>query len=383
MIGVRGWHAAVIATAVVLSALAVFAADSPLRTAVALGAAAAFVLVWFLIGRDADRTSTRALVFAIALVLIAGVGTLAIPSFASFQTIAYPLLWTRSRGLRPALLANAALAAVVGVGLFFAMGADLAALAQAATIQAISLGFSIALGLWITQIADRSEERQRLLDELRSAQSQLASVNRDAGVASERERLAREIHDTIAQDLTGFVLLAQRARRELGGGDTAAADETLVLLEDGARTTLAETRSLVAATAPVSLTTGGIGDALERLAQRMGRETGTPVVVTAPGLPTLDRDTEVVLLRCAQEGLANVRKHAGASAASLVLTTGEGVARLEVRDDGHGFDATVATDGFGLSGMHDRLALVGGTLDVASSTVGTVLTVTVPIGGAA
>jgi hypothetical protein len=77
MIGVRGWHAAVIATAVVLSALAVFAADSPLRTAVALGAAAAFVLVWFLIGRDADRTSTRALVFAIALVLIAGVGTLA------------------------------------------------------------------------------------------------------------------------------------------------------------------------------------------------------------------------------------------------------------------------------------------------------------------
>lgn len=378
MLGLRGWHVAVIATALVLGALAVLTADSVARAAVALGALAVFVIGWFTLGRRADRTRLRAMLFAALIVAVGGIGTLAVPAFASFQTIAYPLLWTRSRGLRPAVIANVALAAVVGVGLYFAMGADLPALVQAGTIQLISLSFSIALGLWITQIADRSEERQRLLDELRATQEQLAAVNRDAGVASERERLAREIHDTIAQDLTGIVLLAQRAQRELHAADPAAAAETIATLEEGARTTLAETRALVAATAPVSLAAGGLPEALTRLGERFTRETGTPVTVTAGGLPALDRDTEVVLLRCTQEGLANVRKHARAATASVALSSREGVAVLTISDDGGGIPADAAP-GFGLAGMRDRLALVGGTLEVDSSGSGTRLRVTVPL----
>lgn len=378
MLGLRGWHVAVIATALVLGALAVLTADSVARAAVALGALAVFVIGWFTLGRRADRTRMRAMLFAALIVAVGGIGTLAVPAFASFQTIAYPLLWTRSRGLRPAVIANVALAAVVGVGLYFAMGADLPALVQAGTIQLISLSFSIALGLWITQIADRSEERQRLLDELRATQEQLAAVNRDAGVASERERLAREIHDTIAQDLTGIVLLAQRAQRELHAADPAAAAETVATLEEGARTTLAETRALVAATAPVSLAAGGLPEALTRLGERFTRETGTPVTVTAGGLPALDRDTEVVLLRCTQEGLANVRKHARAATASVALSSREGVAVLTISDDGGGIPADAAP-GFGLAGMRDRLALVGGTLEVDSSGSGTRLRVTVPL----
>lgn len=378
MLGLRGWHVAVIATALVLGALAVLSARTPLRAAVALGALAVFMIGWFTLGRRADRTRLRAMLFAALIVAVGGIGTLAVPAFASFQTIAYPLLWTRSRGLRPAVIANVALAAVVGVGLYFAMGADLSALVQAGTIQLISLSFSIALGLWITQIADRSEERQRLLDELRATQEQLAAVNRDAGVASERERLAREIHDTIAQDLTGIVLLAQRAQRELHAADPAAAAETVATLEEGARTTLAETRALVAATAPVSLAAGGLPEALTRLGERFTRETGTPVTVTAGGLPALDRDTEVVLLRCTQEGLANVRKHARAATASVMLSRLEGVAVLTISDDGGGIPADAAP-GFGLAGMRDRLGLVGGTLEVDSSGSGTRLRVTVPL----
>lgn len=379
MTGRRGWHVAVIATAVVLGALSLTTADSPLRLGIALGALAVFVITWFWFGADADRSEARSIALSIVLIAVGTAGTLAIPAFATFQTIAYPMLWTRARGLRQALATNVALAVGIGVGLYVASGADAAALVQAVIIQAISLSFSIALGIWITGISDRSEERQRLLDELRATQDQLAAVNRDAGVASERERLAREIHDTIAQDLTGLVLLAQRAQRELQGDDPGAAAETLGTLEDGARTTLAETRALVAATAPVSLAAGGLGEALARLGERFQRETGTPVAVTAAGLPPLDRDTEVVLLRCTQEGLANVRKHARAATASVTLTTEEGEAVLTIQDDGTGIPADAAP-GFGLAGMRDRLALVGGTLEVESSPRGTRLRVTVPLG---
>lgn len=379
MTGQRGWHLAVIATAVVLGALCVVTADTSLQLGLSLGALAVFVIAWFWIGVHADRSEARSLTMSVVLIVVGTVGTLAVPAFATFQTIAYPMLWTRARTLRQALATNIALAVGIGAGLFLASGGDGPALLQAVIIQAISLSFSIALGLWITQIADRSEERQRLLDELRATQEQLAAVNRDAGVASERERLAREIHDTIAQDLTGLVLLAQRAQRELHAADAEAAAETVATLEEGARTTLAETRALVAATAPVSLAAGGLPQALTRLGERFTRETGTPVTVTAGGLSALDRDTEVVLLRCTQEGLANVRKHAKAATASVTLSAQEGAAVLTISDDGGGIPADAAP-GFGLAGMRERLALVGGTLEVDSSPRGTRLRVTVPVG---
>lgn len=372
----RWWHVAVIATTVALSALVVLSADVPWQAAVALGALAAFLVVWFAIGMKADRTLARSIAFAAVIVVVAGIGTAAVPSFASFQSIAYPLLWTRARSTRSALIANVALAIAVGVGFFFSTGADMAALVQAGAIQGFSLAFSVAFGFWITQIQDRSIERQRLLDKLHATQDQLAAVSRDAGVMSERERLAREIHDTIAQDLTGLVLLTQRARRELADGDVVAVDEQLGMLEDSARTALAETRSLVAATAPVGLATGGIGDALERLGARFERETGLDVTVSATGLPALDRDTEVVLLRCSQEALANVRKHASAGAASIVVTAEDGLVTLTVTDNGSGFDPAAGTEGFGLAGMRERLALVGGALCVDSGSSGTTLTIT-------
>lgn len=372
----RWWHVAVIATTVALSALVVLSADVPWQAAVALGALAAFLVVWFAIGMKADRTLARSIAFAAVIVVVAGIGTAAVPSFASFQSIAYPLLWTRARSTRSALIANVALAIAVGVGFFFSTGADVAALVQAGAIQGFSLAFSVAFGFWITQIQDRSIERQRLLDKLHATQDQLAAVSRDAGVMSERERLAREIHDTITQDLTGLVLLTQRARRELADGDVVAVDEQLGMLEDSARTALAETRSLVAATAPVGLATGGIGDALERLGARFERETGLDVTVSATGLPALDRDTEVVLLRCSQEALANVRKHASAGAASIVVTAEDGLVTLTVTDNGSGFDPAAGTEGFGLAGMRGRLALVGGALGVDSGASGTTLTIT-------
>ena len=240
-------------------------------------------------------------------------------------------------------------------------------------IEAISLVGSLALGLWITRISDLSHERKALLDELTAAQGQLAALHRDSGVTSERERLAREIHDTIAQSLTGLVMLSQRAQRELAAGDTDALADQLEMMEHSARDALVETRTLVAAGAPVELG-AGIVAALERFGSRFERETGIAVTVNGT-VPELDRDTEVVLLRCAQEALANVRKHSGARAAAITLTMTGGRPTMTVQDDGVGFDPSLPSTGFGLAGMRDRLALVGGSIAVAGHP-GTTLTVT-------
>ena len=369
----RWWNVAVAAMAVLLTAVLLTTNLSLADRVGALLSLAGFVVGWIVFGRMAFERLWAAIVLSAIIVVTVGVAVSFLPLMAIMQCVAYPLLWVAANHLRTAIIANVALSASVAIG-FWISTADLA---QTAITAGLSLGFSLALGLWITQIAERSEERQRLIDELTLTQDRLAAVSRDAGVASERERLAREIHDTIAQDLTGLVLLSQQAQRELASGDAHATDARLQLIEENARTALAETRALVAASAPVGLTVGQLMEALQRLADRFTRETGIPVTVEGdPG--AIDRDQEVVLLRCAQEGLANVRKHSGASAATIALSAASGDVRLVVRDDGHGFDTAAASTGFGVDGMRDRLALVGGFLDVTSSEAGTVLTASLP-----
>ena len=132
-------------------------------------------------------------------------------------------------------------------------------------------------------------------------------------MTDERGRLAREIHDTIAQSLTGLVMVAQRAGNRLEPVDGEAAASVrgdIELMEQMAREALTEARGLVASLTPVE-PDAGLAEALRRLATSFERETGVAVTVTADAAG-LDRELEVVLLRCAQEALANVRKHAKA-----------------------------------------------------------------------
>jgi len=317
------------------------------------------------------------------LIIGSGVLVACSPNLAFVQAIAFPLLWVVIERTRVAVAANVALALVVSAGFVVSVGTGSDNLSQTGLIQSISLVGSLALGLWISRIADLSNERLRLLDELTATQAELAAANHDTGVVSERERLAREIHDTIAQSLTGIVMMSQRAQRELGAGQLAPLADQLQLLEESARDALVETRSLVAASAPVDLG-GGIASALERLAERFRRESGIAISVSAEVSVELDRDTEVVLLRCAQEALANVRKHSHATTATVRLVTELLTATLSVTDDGSGFDSNAAETGFGLPGMRDRLALVNGALAVSSVPGGgTSLSVSLPIGVAA
>jgi signal transduction histidine kinase len=378
MVNSRWWDFAVVVAAVVLSMLLLVNGAEGGELVAALGVIVAIVMVWFLLGRRSEEGSAGAVAVIVSVIVLSGIGTAISPGMATVQAIAFPLVWTLSRTTRAAVVANVLLAVTVGVGYVIRLGFTVDVVAEAVVIETISLAGSFAIGFWITRISFESDERARLLDELRQTQAQLELVSRDAGAMGERERLAREIHDTIAQDLTGLVLLAQRTRRELVGGSTTVG-ETIDLLEDSARSALAETRSLVATTAPVGLSGDGIVAALERLATRFTRETGIAVAVTGT-VPKLTRETEVVLLRCAQEGLANVRKHSGAVTCGLDLFERDGVVGIAVSDSGDGFDPLTVREGFGLSGMRDRLALVGGDLRIDSRPGdGTEVTATLPL----
>jgi signal transduction histidine kinase len=373
------WHVAVVGTVVVLVALMLIE-RAPLHSFIgAVASMAVLVAGWFALGRFAEADRRAAIALVTIVILACGVGVAFFPALAILQTIAFPILWFFGGGTRTALVANVLLVVAVAIGFLFFGGLGADNVEQTVITEAISLGFALALGLWFSRVYDGIKERQALIDQLEAAQEQLAALSRDAGAASERERLAREIHDTIAQDLTGLVLTAQRGLRELKAGNAAAAENQLGLLEENARNALTETRALVASGAAVGVDGGGLGIALRRLAERFERETGILVTVEADDAAALDRDGEVVLLRCAQEALANVRKHSTARAAAMTLTARDGQVDLSITDDGSGFDPAAPSSGFGLSGLRERLALVRGTLAVtASPGGGTTLVATLP-----
>ena len=371
----RWWDAAVIGIALITGGI--LAIDPPYGPTEygAWAAIGAFVALYFAYARRALHRprAPHDLIVAVLLAVVLGFGISFEPFLSFLQALAYPMVWVASTSMRRAIIGNIVVAAGVSVGYYAWSGFENILLAGG--VATLSVAFSVSLGLWITRIEQAGEERGRLLAELESVQDELAAMHRDAGITSERERLAREIHDTLAQSLTGLVLLAQRASREIEPTD--AAIPTIALIEQTAREALGEARALVAANAAVPVGSG-LADALVRLCERFARETGVRVESHVDPV-LLDRDLEVVLLRCTQEALANVRKHAHATSARVdVVARGDEV-ELTVEDDGVGPAGADEDSGFGVSGMRERLALVGGRLSLEpGDTTGTVLRATVP-----
>jgi signal transduction histidine kinase len=243
---------------------------------------------------------------------------------------------------------------------------------------ALTLAFSLGAGSWMRQIIDQSTERANLVDRLRSAQAEVERLSEFRGRLAERERLAMEIHDTLTQGFASILMLVQAAARTTGEGTPA--QEQLTMAAQTARENLAEARVLVAELAPGSLA-GPLEEALQRLAGRIEADLGIPVCFSVTGTSReLPPDCEVALLRAAQEGLANVRRHAEARSAQLMLEYEAGVARLTLRDDGRGFTPSSQHSGFGLRGMSSRAQMVGGSLHVRSAPgQGTTIIFEVPV----
>ncbi|WP_433500103.1 sensor histidine kinase [Sphaerimonospora sp. CA-214678] len=239
---------------------------------------------------------------------------------------------------------------------------------------AISVTFALIFGPWITRIIRQSAERAHLIEELRASRIEVARLSAERGALAERARLAGEIHDTLAQGFTSIIMLIQAAEAQ------ADPSRHLTLAVQTARENLAEARALIAELGPPSLNGSTLEEALRRVTGRFGEELDveTSFAVEGPS-PPLPPSTEVVLLRAAQEALANVRKHAAATSVAVLLRYGEADVALTVADDGVGFadDGSDASPGFGLRSMRARVEQEGGTFTVESAPGrGTSLTVT-------
>ncbi len=251
--------------------------------------------------------------------------------------------------------------------------------------------FAFGISRGYLQLLSDAAERDRLVtsltlarDEMAELQNELVYAQRHSGAIAERTRISRDIHDSIAQALSSIRLLSHAGASRTRDADAA---RTLVQVETLAGDSLADVRRIVAALAPRELEDGALAAALQRMLDRAHDETGLLVELHLDdSLPILSTEVEVALLRSAQSALANVQLHARASRVVMSLIDAEDTVRLDIIDDGTGFDLsaweqdTEAASSYGLRFMRARLRELGGGLDIESEPgEGTAVSIHLPI----
>ncbi len=358
-----------------------------------LCALAAVWILWMFTLHPAWRVRPRMMaVFFTVMVVITAILVIRDPWFGFLTPAGYFYAFGVLRW--PGRLAGVAAVAVV------------AGTAQASSVnKATLLGVTIYLAVvtvnvlpmcgltWIDYQSNRQkDQREQALDDVSEANrrleatlaenaglhEQLLAQAREAGVLDERQRMAREIHDTLAQGLTGIVTQLQAA--EQASDDPAEWRRHFETATRLARESLSEARRSVDALRPEPLETGRLPAALADVADRWSALHGITVQVTTTGTARpMPAEAELALLRTAQEGLANVARHAQASSAWVTLSYMEQEVALDVRDDGKGFEPAQA-DGFGLVAMRQRVEGLSGTLQVESEPgAGTAISACVPV----
>ncbi len=196
----------------------------------------------------------------------------------------------------------------------------------------------------------------------------LAETQRETAVLEERNRIARDIHDTLAQGFTGVSVQLQAMRSALQRGEHDRVISHMDTASQLTRSSLAEARESVYMLRSEPLGSTGLIDSLEALAEQGLGTDSAELSFTLRGEPyNLDPDSENALLRIAQESLANVRKHAKATKCEIKLIYGTDAVTLTVRDNGAGFDPSGITAGLGLAGMRTRAQRLGATLLLGSA----------------
>ncbi len=251
-----------------------------------------------------------------------------------------------------------------------------------------------ALLSFVGRLTEQEEERSRAravtIAELEQAHEENAALHaqlliqaREAGVADERRRLAAEIHDTLAQGLTGIIAQLQVVATT---ADPKVAEDHVARATDLARHSLGEARRSVQNLAPQGLSYDGLPQALRKTVDQWTERTGVPTELTVTGTAQqLHGEISATLLRITQEALANVGKHANASRVGVTLSFMDGEVTLDVRDDGVGFNALelpnrTGTGGFGLDGMRARAERIAGSLTIeAEPGSGTAVSARVPL----
>ncbi|WP_329391732.1 sensor histidine kinase (plasmid) [Streptomyces sp. NBC_01351] len=282
---------------------------------------------------------------------------------AALFIVSLPQFWLFATGVRASIVLSGAAAAATVVGSTLRGDESLTG-----NVVFIFIGYaaSVLTGLLIHRLVADGDARAGMLGaELESAQARLAEAHRQQGAADERERMAREIHDTLAQGFASIIVLAEAARSTVTS-DPERTGQQLVSIEQTARENFAEARVLVGSAPQSGLAPGSVAVTLRRTLDRFTQDTGLTVEAELPPDVACDQQTRIALLRCTQESLANVRKHAAATTVGVVLTQHPHAIELEITDDGRGF-VVEDSRGFGLDGMRKRLAELDGDLTVTSS----------------
>ncbi|SCF84674.1 sensor histidine kinase [Streptomyces sp. Ncost-T10-10d] len=365
-----------------LAALRAVSDDAPHATAVVVVSCAMAGV--YAAGALADAVQPHNRAAALWLALLGTVWLVLLVLSPDALWVAFPLYFLQlhllpTRWSLPTVVVTAA----VGIASFVLHGQAI----NPGTFIGPVLGAAVAVAtvLGYEALFRESERRRELIEELVSTRAELAEAERTAGTLAERERLAREIHDTLAQGLSSIQLLLRAAERTLSADAPATAHVRRA--REAAQDNLAEARRFVRALSPPDLENGSLAAALERLSSRTTAP-GLTVQFAVSGTPVeLPTPYEVALLRTAQSALANTVQHAGAGRAEITLSFMDTSVSLDVVDDGRGFapgrgpvTAGTATGGFGLPAMRSRARSLGGTLSVESAPdQGTAVALTLPL----
>lgn len=240
------------------------------------------------------------------------------------------------------------------------------------------------VGIYVTLFTRQLRERERaeqLLAELGQVNGKLRAYAlkvEELTITQERQRMARELHDTLAQGLAGLIMQLEAVDDLLARGDAERARVVTARAMGRARTTLQESRTAIQALRS-PLERGDVMEAVRRLVDALAADTGITCTLEAGPLHLSEQTTETVY-RVVQEGLVNIARHSRAQRAWVRMSAAAGELHLEVGDDGVGFDPGVLKAGhFGLTGLRERVELAGGRLAVDSAPgEGTRIRVTLP-----
>lgn len=251
----------------------------------------------------------------------------------------------------------------------------------------VGAGVALLIGLGYEALAQEARQREDLMRELLATRDRLATTEHESGVLAERARLAREIHDTLAQGLSSIQMLLHAAERT---DPERPGIEHIRLARETAADNLGEARRFIRELAPPDLDDHGLAGALRRLADDQWSPQGLDVDVRVSEAVDLPMHVQTALLRIAQGAMSNVVQHADARTATIALTLSPGDLEFVISDDGRGFDAGLdadrpaRSDSFGLRATRERVDQLGGTLDVRSLPgTGTTLRVSLALEGRA
>lgn len=240
---------------------------------------------------------------------------------------------------------------------------------------------AVAIGVGYQALHNEAVERQRLIEELVSTRDVVAAQGRTAGKLAERERLAQEIHDTVAQGLSSIQMLLHVVERAT---PDHPARHQLRLARQTAADGLAETRRLIAGLSPAALNGQSLSDALDRICAQACTDRLAAASVVEGEPVELPMQVQAALVRIVQGAVSNVLHHAEATRVAVTLTYGDDSVHLDVVDNGIGFDrsapASRTSTSFGLTSMRKRVERLNGTLDLESEPGHTAVAVSLPFG---